>query len=134
MADIYLTIPGTDQEVILRVAGEIHFGPEYYTLSINETSLENRYFGNCYRLAEDLKCFLIQEWQTIDYLQGPQTCLTCFDILERKECLVDRAFNGFIEPIRFNSHIIEYRKVFHDRDVSEHYEIALPALMSWKPF
>src|ERR1700689_5047992 len=78
------------------IRGEMHFGPPYFALEIDNRLIADRFFGDSARWSDDSTMFAIQEWLTTDYGRGPITQLTVFDVVRQRQCALATADKGFI--------------------------------------
>ncbi|MEQ9885861.1 hypothetical protein [Pectobacterium zantedeschiae] len=118
---------------MLICAGEIRFGPPYFSLSIDGKALEERVFGKEMLWSPDSRYLVVQEWLSTVERDGPQTALLCIDVLEEKQCQVSQAAGGFIVPVRFEDDKLIYEKQYFggERNGITEYEIPFTALPRW---
>ena len=102
-------------------AGEIRFGPDYYTVELDglllrKPLLRKRYFGVAYSWSSD-SCYLaLSEWLSRSESRGPETQVIVIDIPNRQECAVDRISGGFAEPARFEGKTLFFTETFYNRE------------------
>ena len=129
---LVISSPDQTKTAILTLAGEIRFGPPYFSLVVENYRFPERFFGNAWLWSPDSRYFAIQEWETIQEGGGPQTHLLLIDVDTNRECVVSRAENGFIVPLKFeNNKLIYQKKYFVSRTTGE-YEIEFLALNGWE--
>src|SRR3954468_24503010 len=104
-------------------AGEIRFGPLYYSLTVDDYSFGQRIFGDAHLWSPSSNLLAVQEWLTIDYSEGPITALVLIDLSLRREASVARATKGFIVPEAFEGSIIVYREKYAAREVVQHFDL-----------
>jgi hypothetical protein len=129
--DIVIKSPNNSHKAILKLAGEIRFGPRYYSLCIDDMSFGKRIFGDAYLWSHDSKYFAIQEWKTTDYGEGPQTQLLLINITDKMECIISSANKGFIVPKLFKDHKIIYTKEYKGQGIIKEYEMEYRNLNRW---
>jgi hypothetical protein len=102
-------------------AGEIRFGPPYFTVELDGLLLrkrlfQKRYFGFGCSWSSDSRYLALSEWLSRSESVGPQTQVVVIEISNRKECVVDRLCGGFAEPVRFEGNVLSYTKRIYDRE------------------
>ncbi|MEQ9891907.1 hypothetical protein [Pectobacterium aroidearum] len=90
-------LPSFDRQhtAMLIYAGEIRFGPPYFSLSIDGNALEGRVFGKELLWSPDSRYLAVQEWLSTAERDGPQTALLCIDMLEERQCQISQAAGDF---------------------------------------
>ena len=131
MQDIMVPSPDSVHKAVMRYAGEIRFGPAYYSLIINKISFGERVFGASCLWSPDSRYFAIQEWETIKESDGPQTGLLLVDLPNRRECILSRAEKGFIAPKRFEREKLIYAKQYYGQGRISEFEIEFLSLAGW---
>src|SRR3954463_7003497 len=91
------------------VAGEIRFGPLYYSLSVDDYSFGQRIFGDVQLWSRSSDFLAVQEWLTLDYSDGPITALVLIDVRLRRSVSLARATKRFLVPEAFEDPILVYR-------------------------
>lgn len=128
-------LPSFDRQhtAMLIYAGEIRFGPPYFSLSIDGKALDDRVFGKDMLWSPDSRYLAVQEWLSTAERDGPQTALLCVDVLEERQCQVSQAAGGFIVPMRFEDDKLIYEKQYFgaERNGTTEYEIPFTALSRW---
>lgn len=129
-----VTSPDQQHQAEFRFAGEIRFGPSYFSLTVDGYALVGRVFGDKALWSPDSRYLAVQEWLSTAEADGPQTALLCLDLLERRQCRVAKAAGGFITPLRFSDNLLIYRKCYFraDGERSIEYEIAFADLPRWE--
>ena len=127
-----ITTPSPDAQHTARLiaAGEIRFGPLYYSLSVDEHTFGDRIFGDAHLWSPSSKLLAVQEWLTTDYGEGPITTLVLIDLERRRETTVARATKGFIVPEAFEESLIVYRKGYAG-DMIEHFDVDITTIKQW---
>jgi len=124
--------PDGRHKAVLEIAGDIRFGPPYFSLKVDDRSFRKRVFGDACLWSGDSSFFAIQEWLTTSYEAGPQTALTLFDLPNHKECRVSWADRGFIVPISFEDNLLIYKKEYLGTGIIKEFEMDLRSLKRWK--
>nr|WED68851.1 hypothetical protein PJ912_00385 [Pectobacterium colocasium] len=83
---------------MLICAGEIRFGPPYFSLSIDGKTLDDRVFGKDMLWSPDSRYLAVQEWLSTAERDGPQTALLCIDMLEERQCQISQATGDLSSP------------------------------------
>ena len=120
-------------------AGEIRFGPPYYTVDLDGLLLtkwlfRKRYFGAACSWSSDSSYFALSEWLSRSESRGPETRVIVIDIPNRHECTVDRVRGGFTEPARFEGNTLVYTETFYSREPKAHVDtcrVDLTTLREW---
>jgi len=123
--------PDGQHKIELFFAGEIRFGPEYYTVAVNGKKIKEKIFGRPYKWDSESKYLAFQEWLTTDYQKGPITALLVMNLKENKISRLSIAEKGFIEPIKFDGDKVIYKKEFSECGKSIEYEIDLKEVKNW---
>src|SRR5690242_13841824 len=93
--------PDAQHTAQLAVAGEIRFGPLYYSLTVNGYSFGQRIFGDAHLWSRSSRFLAVQEWLTLDYSEGPITALVLIDMRARQTATLARATKRFLVPTAF---------------------------------
>jgi hypothetical protein len=112
-------------------AGDIRFGPSYFSLSVDRRSFGERIFGDVCLWSASSALFAVQEWLTIDYSEGPITALVIIDLRLGREVMVDRVVKAFIVPIAFEGPTIVYRKDYAGKEGIERFEADTTKSTDW---
>ncbi|KAA9001321.1 hypothetical protein FJU30_08885 [Affinibrenneria salicis] len=117
------------------IAGEIRFGPAYFSLALDGLVLPERLFGNEALWSPDSRYLAVQEWLAVAGDRGPHTALLCLDITTQTLRRVSSASGGFITPLRFEADKLIYHKRYFSAGGERciEYEIAFAALPDWEP-
>ncbi|WP_052572413.1 hypothetical protein [Holophaga foetida] len=115
----------------LTFAGEIRFGPIYYTLNINGRELAKRIFGDPLLWSPDSKLLAAQEWLTTEYGAGPITRAVLIDPTTWRIATLKVAEKGFAESFQFSGSTFIYRKVFTARGERIELEVDLNSIHNW---
>lgn len=123
-------------EAELSYAGEISFGPAYFTLRIDSRCFADRIFGHCALWSPDNSILVVTEWHTIDRERGPITSLllirpndwTCsrFPILNKGFAL-SNYFVGHSMVLRHTDEIFQGGRFKTERETN------LAMIDDWKP-
>jgi len=132
MESIVVFSPNGSHKANLLYMGEIRFGPAYYSLTIGELSFMNRVFGRSCLWSPDSRFCAVQEWETTSEGKGPQTRLLLIDIEQRRECILSRAEQGFINPKKLEDNKLIYTKEYPGKGVVNEFEIEFVTLNRWK--
>jgi hypothetical protein len=132
MEDIIATSPDLEHRAELRYAGEIRFGPAYYSLVLDTFRFRDRVFGKACLWSPDSRFFAVQEWETTIEGHGPQTRLLMIDLKTSMEGVLSRAENGFIVPKSFEGTKLIYMKEFFAPHSTREFEIEFPSLKRWE--
>jgi hypothetical protein len=132
---IRIPSPDSGHEATLALAGEVRFGPQWFSLTIDGHSFGPRAFGEAAIWSPDSRYLAAQWWLSTEEGRGPNTVLLLIDWRDRRECAVDQARGGFIAPEHWEGAALVYTKTYYDRKtnrVTEHRR-ALTALAGWLP-
>jgi hypothetical protein len=124
--------PDTQHTAHFTCAGEIRFGPLYYSLAVDDHSFGERIFGDTHLWAPSSTLLAVQEWLTIDYSEGPITALVIIDLKLGREVTVERVTKGFIVPTAFEGPSIVYRKEFGGQAVDQKFDMDTTKIDQWK--
>lgn len=93
-----LTYPSPDgkREARLVIAGEIRFGPQYFSLILDGKKLPERSFGEGLLWSPDSRYLAVQEWMTTEESDGPITRALVIDAARSLQCVLAQA-NGWVE-------------------------------------
>jgi hypothetical protein len=132
MEELATRSPDLLHNVVMRFVGEIRFGPAYYSLVIDELSFGNRVFGNACLWSPNSRFFAVQEWETTSEGHGPKTRLLLIDIIKKREYVLSRAEQGFIEPKKFEDNKLIYEKKYLGQGIVKEFEIEFLSLDRWE--
>jgi hypothetical protein len=113
-------------------AGEIRFGPLYFSLSVDGYAFGQRIFGDAHLWSPSSNLLAVQEWLTVDYSEGPITALMLIDLNLGREATVARATKGFIVPEAFDGSLIMYREKYAAREVVQQFDLDAMESQAWK--
>lgn len=114
-------------------AGEIRFGPFYYSLSVDRYTFASRIFGDAHLWAPSSRLLAVQEWLTLDYSEGPHTALVIVDLARGREATVAQARKAFIVPESFDGSRLVYRVESASGAVVEHVDVDALEPAAWQP-
>ena len=124
--------PDAQHTALFVCAGEIRFGPLYFSLSVDGYAFGQRIFGDAHLWAPSSNLLAVQEWLTIDYSEGPITALVIIDLNLGREATVARATKGFIVPEAFAGSTIVYREKYAAREVVQHFDLNATEINLWQ--
>ena len=124
--------PDGRHTAVLEIAGDVRFGPPYFSLKVDDRDFRKRVFGDACLWSDDSNLFAIQEWLTTSYQDGPKTALTLFDLPNHAECRVSWADRGFIVPAAFEDNLLVYKKQYLGKGITKEFEMDLRSLKRWK--
>ncbi len=94
---------GAPYHVELGYAGEVRFGPAYFTVALNGRRLRrwwfSRYFAGEYRWSSDWCYLALAEWLVRS--EPPRAELRIIDVTNRREVGFGRSLRGFLSPLRW---------------------------------
>jgi hypothetical protein len=88
-------------EAELIYAGEIPFGPQYFTLRIDEKTFGQRIFGWGLLWSPDSTMIALTEWHTADRSEGPITSLLLIRLKDWTYSRFPIVQKGFASPDHF---------------------------------
>ncbi len=131
--------PGGGHTAQFLYAGEIRFGPAYYTVELDGRLLRKRlfgkrYFGEACLWSSDSRYLALSEWRSLSEARGPDTQLVVIDIRAQHECAAGRMRGGFAEPVRFEGSTLVYTRTSFsfDKEVRAHVETCVIDLAAWR--
>lgn len=134
MLDLVIPSPGDTHTAVLKVIGEIRYGPNYNALWIDDVELKGIHVGDN---AEWLSGHLLalQEWIHVAGREGPDTRVLTIDADKRllfRGPLIDR---GLVEGFRLEVEGLAYRISFYGgpRDEEKDRVLQLPPQQDWLP-
>ncbi|WP_010515132.1 hypothetical protein [Leptospira licerasiae] len=123
--------PNKQYKYELIYEGEVRFGPPYYSLKLNNKSVKNRTFGEEARWSNDSRYLAIQEWLTIDYVEGPITRVMLFDMQTRKYITFKELDKGFVEEFKFVNNQLIYINHYYGIKTIEEVKLELSSINKW---
>ena len=102
--------PNDKHNIYLTYAGDIRFGPVYFTMVINGSRMKNRYFGGEIFWSKDSEYFAAQEWLSVDEKKGPHTRLILFRPTNKQEANIAESNGGFLSALRFYPESVTYEE------------------------
>ena len=134
MLDLALPSPGDAHIAVLKVIGEIRYGPNYNAVWIDGVELKGIHVGDN---AEWLSGHLLalQEWIHVAGREGPDTRVLTIDADKRllfRGPVIDR---GLVEGFRLVGEHVAYRISFYGgpRIEDNHRVLQLPPQAEWLP-
>jgi hypothetical protein len=124
--------PNTQHTAHFSYSGEIRFGPPYFSLAVDDYSFGQRIFGDVYLWSRSSNLLAVQEWLTLDYSEGPITCLVVIDLQQGREVTVERVLKAFLVPLAFEGSNIVYRKDYAGNEGTERFEVDAAKLIEWR--
>ena len=131
--NIHSPSPDAQHTAHLLVAGEIRFGPLYFSLAVDDFSFGERIFGDAHLWSPASNVLAVQEWLTTDYGEGPITTLVLIDLDRRREATLVRVTKGFVVPEAFADSKIVYRKEFGGQATDQHFDLEIAEIKEWRP-
>ena len=134
MLDLVIPSPGDRHEVVLKVLGEIRYGPNYNALWIDGVELKGIHVGdNAEWLSANL--LALQEWIHVAGREGPDTRVLVIDADKRllfRGPVIDR---GLVADFRLEGEQVAYRIWFNGgpRIEDNHRVLQLPPQAEWLP-
>lgn len=124
--------PDTRHTAHFVAAGEIRFGPLYFSLAVDGHSFGERIFGDAHLWSPSSHLLAVQEWLTTDYSEGPITALVLIDLDQQREARVARATKAFLVPESFVGPILVYRTDHGGQSVVRPGEVDTAKIKEWK--
>lgn len=87
----------------------------YASLSLAVLPFGSRLFGWHGVWSSCSRYFAIPEWRRSEFSIGPDMHLVVIDATAGRECVMDRAENGFVEPMSVCGNKIRYNKILYGR-------------------
>lgn len=115
----------------LERAGDVPWGPRYYSLIVDGVRFGGRIFGPSWIWSADSRYLAVQEWISADIQGGPLTRLLVIDAAARAETLMARTTKGWVEPLRFYPPGIGYARRY--AGFQYEFEEELPDAAAWEP-
>ncbi|ENM5875990.1 hypothetical protein ACE1RU_003764 [Vibrio mimicus] len=116
----------------LEIAGEIRFGPQYYSLKVKGVTISKYVYGSTYSILGDGRYLAIEEWLTTNYHKGPITRVAIFDLelsLVARLKIVDK---GFVLDFKLRNGIFSYRKYFKGQGKFIESELDWSSIQQWE--
>lgn len=125
--------PNGSVAAVLRHSGTAPWENAFASLSLDDLPFGDRRFGWNAVWSSCSRYLAITEWRHTDPACGPDSQLLLVDVQRRRECVIDRAEGGFIDPVYINDGMVKYsfmtpamteRAVDHRR---------IDDMVSWRP-
>ncbi len=92
----------------LRRAGSAPREYAFATLSLDGLPFGDRRFGWNAVWSSCSRYFAVTEWRHTDPAFGPDSQLLLVDVQRRRECIIERAGGGFIDPVYINDGTVKF--------------------------
>ena len=122
-----------DSKYHLDYAGEIRFGPAYYTLEILGKKIPKYNYGFSRAELEDGRYLAIEEWLTTDYQKGPITRVAIFDLENSLVSRLKTVDKGFVNSFKLKNCVFSYRKEFLAKGQVIESELDWTSIKNWEP-
>ena len=122
-----------DRKYHLDYAGEIRFGPAYYSLEILGSKIPKYSYGFSRAELEDGRYLAIEEWITTDYKKGPITRVAIFDLENGLVSRLKTVDKGFVTSFKLKNGIFSYRKEFIAKGKVVESELDWSSITNWEP-
>lgn len=116
----------------LNYQGEIRFGPEYYTLSLDSVSVKGMTFGGELQWSEDSRYLAAEEWLSTDFGTGPVTRAVIFDLEQGCFSTLKTIDQGYAQSFCFAGNSFIYKKNFQGRGQIVEVEILITDIHNWQ--
>src|SRR3954465_12095696 len=120
--------PDTQHTAHFVCAGEIRFGPLYFSLLVDGYAFGQRIFGDAHLWSPSSDLLAVQEWLTLDYSEGPITALVVIDLQLRRAAAVARATKRFLVPAAFEGPTLVYRNENAGHGIAERFEVDIATI------
>lgn len=133
MLDLVIPSPGDAHSVMLKVVGEIRYGPRYNAVHVDRVELNGVHVGDD---AEWLSSHLLaaQEWVHVAGREGPDTRLLLIDAERGVMCRGPIIARGLVEAFRLVEGRVDYRVQYYG-GLPDHPEMErsfhLPQVQDW---
>ena len=133
MLDLIIPSPGDAHSAVLKVVGEIRYGPRYNAVLVDDLELKGIHVGDD---AEWLTPHLLaaQEWDHAAGREGPDTRLLLLDAERALMCRGPIIARGLVEGFRLEAGRVDYRVQYYG-DLPDHPEMErsfnLPQAQNW---
>lgn len=124
---------GRSTALLTPAAGGSPWEITYATLELAGLSFGCRMFGWRGIWSTCSRYFAVTEWRHDGPSSGPHMELVIIDVAEKKEGVLDRSEDGFVEPLRFDEGTIRYGMItmsMRDRGLTERSLADVPV---WQP-
>ena len=125
--------PDGNHHATLTFAGEIRFGPCYFTLQMDHRNFGERLFGQCVLWSPDSSIACLQEWHTIDYGVGPITSLLLVRPRDWTYFAFPQIRKGFASPNTFIDDSLVLRHSERQNNTTVDRETDLSQIEAWLP-
>ncbi|MDA8100587.1 MAG: hypothetical protein M0042_13300 [Nitrospiraceae bacterium] len=95
----------------LRHSGSAPWEEAYAVLLLDELPFGARRFGWRAIWSPCSRYFAISEWRHAGETFGPDAQLVLIDVVRRRECIIERAEGGFIDPVFINDGVLKYSMI-----------------------
>ena len=115
----------------LEYAGEIRFGPSYFSLEFDGITVPGFFYGfnRCELVAG--RYLAIEEWLTIDYRKGPMTRVAIFDMLDGSVARLQTVKKGFVGNFQLKDDKFSYQKSYLSPEKTEKVQVNWNTIKDW---
>lgn len=121
--------PDKNHVLTFDLKGEIRFGPEYYSVTIDGNLLEKRIFGFIHTISPDSRYIALQEWEDI---QRTASYLFIIDLKYKRGARISKATDAFVLPKNFIDGKIIYEKEYRTGGRTIEYEMKIDSILNWE--
>ncbi|MDH4099980.1 MAG: hypothetical protein OEV28_05340 [Nitrospirota bacterium] len=116
----------------LDYAGEIPFGPAYYSLIVDGTKIKDRIFGDRVTWSDNSRYLAAEEWLSTSSKEGPITRVVLFDMANSNLSEFNPINKGFACDFVFSKNILIYRKHYFGKGIISEVEVDIDSIKNWK--
>ncbi len=117
----------------LRHRGGSPWEQAYAVLALDDLPFGDRRFGWNAIWSPCSRYFAISEWRHTDAMYGPDSQLVLIDVSRRRECIIERAEGGFIDPVFINNGLLKYSIMTHTMTERAVDHQRVDDITSWRP-
>ncbi len=131
--EMTIVSPKGDLIARLRHSGDPYRETDYARLSLDGLPFGDRRFGWNAIWSPCSRYFAISEWSNAGFVHRQDTQLVLIDVSRRRECIIERAEGGCIDPVFINDGILKYSvmtSIMTDRAAG--YQ-TIHDITSWRP-
>ena len=117
----------------LRHSGGMPWEQAYAKLALDDLPFGARTFGWNAVWSPCSRYFAISEWRHADAFYGPDSQLVLIDVARRRECIVERAEGGFVDPLFISDGVLKYSMITPVMTERAAAYQKLQDITSWRP-